>query len=218
MIKTVIFDLDGTLLNTIDDLAASCNHLLQKYGFPTHTVDAYKYFVGNGMAKLVQRALPESAAKPEFEAAFLKEFIAYYQQHQGDLTQPYKGIPEMLDTLQTRELQLAVASNKIDASTKILVQKYFPEISFSAVFGQRENIIPKPNPTIVQDILNSLHTLPENAVMIGDSAVDMQTAKNAEITAVGVLWGFRTEKELLENGADYLVSHPEEIPELLEKC
>lgn len=217
MVTTVIFDLDGTLLDTIGDLAISCNHLLKKYGFPEHEVEAYKYFVGNGMAKLVHRALPESAATPDFEAVFLREFIAYYQQHQEDCTQPYDGIPEMLAALQTRELELAVASNKIDASTKALTQKYFPEISFSAVYGQRETISPKPDPTIIHDILNDLHKKPENTVMIGDSAVDMQTAKNAQLTAIGVLWGFRTEKELLENGADYIVAHPKEIPEFLEK-
>lgn len=217
MINTVIFDLDGTLLNTIDDLAMSCNATLKKYGFPEHPVAAYKYFVGNGMAKLVHRALPETGITPEFEASFLKEFIAYYQNHQEDFTRPYDGIPELLENLINKGFRLAVASNKVDVSARELVKRYFPEISFSAVYGQRENIIPKPDPAIIKDILQDLHSSPEHAVMIGDSSVDMLTAKNAGIKSIGVLWGFRTREELLENGAGFIADEPSQIPEILEK-
>lgn len=215
MITTLIFDLDGTLLNTIKDLASSCNYILKKYGFPEHSEDEYRYFVGNGMTKLVERALPEAKRNPEYIEQFREEFINYYYNHKEDHTKPYEGIPELLVKLQEKEFKLAVASNKINAATQELVQKFFPEINFGSVYGQRENIPPKPDPKIIEDILKDLKSKPEETLMIGDSSIDMQTSVNAGIRGIGVQWGFRTKEELILNGAVYTVKTPSQILDVL---
>lgn len=216
MITTLIFDLDGTLLNTIKDLALSCNHTLKKYGFPEHTEDQYRYFVGNGMTKLVERALPESQRNPQYIEQFRDEFFDYYSSHKEDHTTPYEGIPELLHTLQEKRYKLAVASNKIHEATQELVRKFFPEIHFEAVYGQRPNVPPKPNPKIIEDILNDLQSSPEETLLIGDSSIDMQTSVNAGIKGIGVQWGFRTKEELILNGAIYTVKNPSQVLEVLQ--
>ncbi len=216
MITTLIFDLDGTLLNTIKDLALSCNHVLKQHGFPEHTEDEYRYFVGNGMAKLVERALPEDKRTSEFIEPILKELINYYYQHKQDNTQPYDGVKEMLQKLQSENYKLAVASNKMDSAVQDLVKRYFPEIQFSVVYGQREDIHPKPAPRIIQNILDALQIEPYEALIVGDSATDMLTAINSGIKGIGVQWGFRTKEELLLNGANYTIKTPSQIFEILQ--
>lgn len=211
MKRLVIFDLDGTLLDTIDDLATSVNHALRRHSFPEHELPAYRYFVGNGVAKLIERALPPEARQPETIETMRQEFIAYYQQHKTALTHPYEGIPALLDELAGRGLQLAVASNKYQQGTAELVDHYFGSARFAAVLGQRAGIPVKPDPAIVLDILQRTQTAPADTLYVGDSGVDMQTAQRAGVCSVGVTWGFRPREELVENGACHLADRPEEI-------
>jgi phosphoglycolate phosphatase len=211
----VIFDLDGTLLDTVADLAASTNYALEQCGFPTHEAEAYKFFVGNGINKLFERALPDGAKDQETTLKIRKHFIGYYNDHNSELTVPYPGISELLDTLQSRNIQLAVASNKYQQATTELIQHFFPDINFAAVFGQRENVPIKPNPAIVNDILAITGTERKNVLYIGDSGVDMQTAQNADVDAAGVTWGFRPRAELEQFEPKYIVDNTSRILEII---
>ena len=193
MKKLVIFDLDGTLLNTIADLAQSTNHALSVLGYPTHEESAYNFMVGNGINKLFERALPEGEKSEENVLRVRKEFIPYYDVHNADKSRPYPGIPELLEQLQSLGLQIAVASNKYQAATQKLIAHYFPKINFVAVFGQREGVTK------------------EEVLYVGDSGVDMQTAINAGVTSCGVTWGFRPRTELEEFHPDYIADKAEEI-------
>lgn len=213
MTKLVIFDLDGTLLNTIDDLAMSTNHALRLFGYPEHSLAEYRFFVGNGITTLIERALPEEARQKDLIYQLRKAFVTYYQLHKTELTQPYPGIPELLTNLHAQGITLAVASNKYHQGTTELIRHFFGEKLFSVVLGQRENIPVKPDPAIVYDILSQTGTSPAETLYVGDSGVDMQTARNSHLTSIGVSWGFRSRKELKENGADYIVDSPEEILE-----
>lgn len=215
MKKLVIFDLDGTLLNTIADLAHSTNYALNQLGYPTHEIEKYNFMVGNGINKLFERALPEGEKTEENVLCVRKEFVPYYDLHNADDSRPYLGIPELLDHLQASDIQIAVASNKYQAATQKLVDHYFPEIRFSAVFGQREGVNVKPDPTIVYDILEIARIAKEDVLYVGDSGVDMQTAANAGITACGVTWGFRPRTELEEFNPSYIVDTAEEIKSLI---
>ena len=196
MKKLVIFDLDGTLLNTIADLAASTNQALRHFGYPEHPIEAYRFFVGNGINKLFERALPESERTEENVLRIRSQFIPYYNEHNADLSMPYAGIPETLKALQDKGLMLAVASNKYQAATEKLITHYFPTLRFVKVLGQREGIPVKPDPTIVHNILKETDVNKEEVLYVGDSGVDMQTALNAGVDAVGVSWGFRPRTEL----------------------
>lgn len=215
MKKLVIFDLDGTLLNTIADLAHSTNYALSKLGYPTHKAEQYPFMVGNGINKLFERALPEGEKTEQNVLRVRKEFIPYYDMHNADDSRPYPGIPELLSHLQAAGIQIAVASNKYQAATRKLIAHYFPEIHFIAVFGQREGIKVKPDPTIVFDILQLAGVAKEDVLYIGDSGVDMQTAANAGVAACGVTWGFRPRTELEEFQPEYIVDSAEEIKELV---
>ncbi|WP_042368627.1 HAD family hydrolase [Bacteroides neonati] len=211
MKKLVIFDLDGTLLNTIADLAASTNHALASLGFPTHDTAAYPFMVGNGINKLFERALPEGEKTEDNIRRVRQAFVPHYDVHNADASSPYPGIPELLHTLQSQGIQLAVASNKYQAATEKLVAHYFPHITFTAVFGQREGINVKPDPTIVFDILRIANVSKDEVLYVGDSGVDMQTAINAGVTSCGVTWGFRPRAELEALQPDYIVDKAEEI-------
>ena len=214
-IKLVIFDLDGTLLNTISDLAHSTNFALEKNGFPGHPIDDYRFFIGNGINKLFERALPENEKTEENIMRIRKSFLPYYDAHNTDYTKPYEGIHELLTTLQSEGYMLAVASNKYQAATEKLIKYLFPDIIFTAVLGQRENIPVKPDPAIVHDILKIANISPEEAIYIGDSGVDMQTASNSKVTSIGVTWGFRPHEELVTAGANYIADTTTEILALL---
>lgn len=211
MKKLIIFDLDGTLLNTIADLAHSTNYALNQLGFPTHEVKKYHFMVGNGINKLFERALPEGAKTEENVLRVRKEFVPYYDQHNADASSPYPGIPELLSYLQSKGIQLAVASNKYQSATQKLIAHYFPKIHFTAVFGQREGIHVKPDPTIIFDILKLADVSKEEVLYVGDSGVDMQTAANAGVTACGVTWGFRPRTELEAFAPEYIVEKAEQI-------
>lgn len=211
MKQLVIFDLDGTLLNTIADLAQSTNHALQALGYPTHTVEAYNMMVGNGINKLLERALPEAERSEENVLRMRSHFIPHYDVHNADRSLPYPGIEPLLQELQGRGIQLAVASNKYQAATEKLVAHYFPSIHFAAVLGQREGIAVKPDPQIVKDILRTTGTPREDVLYVGDSGVDMQTARNAGVEACGVTWGFRSREELAAHQPAHLADRAEEI-------
>ncbi len=211
MTKLIIFDLDGTLLNTLEDLADSANHVLAAHGLSTHPVDAYRYFVGNGMPTLINRILPEGRRDPQFFQTCLKEFLAYYTVHMHDKTQVYAGLPEVLEVLQRQGVQLAVATNKVHAALAPLMANFFPTIRWNALFGQREGVPVKPDPHIVYDILKATGCAPEETLYAGDTAVDMDTAHGAGLKAVGVLWGYRPRTELEEARADYIIEKPKEL-------
>lgn len=215
MKKLIIFDLDGTLLNTIADLAHSTNYALNKLGYPIHEIEKYNFMVGNGIDKLFERALPEGEKSKENVLRVRKEFVPYYDVHNADDSRPYPGIPELLAYLQASGIQIAVASNKYQAATQKLIDHYFPEIHFTAVFGQREGVKVKPDPTIVFDILEVAKVTKEDVLYVGDSGVDMQTAANAGVTACGVTWGFRPRTELEEFSPQYIVDTAEEIKRLI---
>ena len=196
MKKLVIFDLDGTLLDTIADLAESANYALKQLGYPTHDAETIRTFVGNGINKLLERALPENERTEENLMRMRTHFIPYYDAHNADLSTPYPGIVTLLEELQTKGLMIAVASNKYQEATVKLVKHYFPTIHFVEVLGQREGIAVKPDPTIVFDILKKADVCKEEVLYVGDSGVDMQTATNAGVDAIGVTWGFRPRTEL----------------------
>lgn len=211
MKRLVIFDLDGTLLNTIADLANSTNRALEQLGYATHATQAYNLMVGNGIDKLFERALPEGERTEENILRVRQLFVPHYDVHNADDSRPYPGITSLLKGLQAEGLQLAVASNKYQAATEKLVAHYFPEIHFIAVLGQREGIAVKPHPAIVYDILKVTKVQPEEVLYVGDSGVDMQTALHAGVAACGVTWGFRPRKELETFHPDFIVDRAEEI-------
>lgn len=213
--RLAIFDLDGTLLNTIADLAAGTNQALEKCGFPTHPIEDYPMFVGNGINKLFERALPTEARTEENVLRIRAHFLPYYDEHNADLSCPYPGIPELLEHLQDTGIQTAVASNKYQRATEKLIRHYFPTIRFEAIFGQREGIPIKPHPQVVEEILALVPIRKEEVIYIGDSGVDMQTALNAGVESIGVTWGFRPREELVQYKPTYLANTPEEVENII---
>lgn len=204
---TIIFDLDGTLLNTIDDLGYACNHALKLTGYPTHAIEDYPSMVGNGINNLIRRALPESARTEENILRVREHFVPYYDAHNTDYTRPYDGIPELLATLKAQGHRLAVASNKYDAATKHIVAQIFPN-TFDCILGEREGIERKPCPQIVFDIRKEL---PGDALYIGDSLVDRDTARNAEVPFVACSWGFVARERLVAEGIETIIDRPDEF-------
>lgn len=217
MKNLVIFDLDGTLLNTIADLAQSTNYALGQLGFPQHEESAYNFMVGNGINKLFERALPEGRKTEGDIVAMREQFINHYSRHNADKSRPYPGIPELLAALRREGHILAVASNKYQAATEKLTAAFFPDTPFVAVLGQREGILPKPAPGIVHEIMETAKVAKENVFYVGDSGVDMQTAANSGVTACGVTWGFRPRAELEAFAPDYIVDKPHEILPLVQR-
>jgi len=214
--KLVLFDLDGTLLNTLDDLAHAANFALKRHGLPEHPVEAYKQFVGNGIVKLVERMTPkERRGDTALLDSLKKDFDAYYAEHSLDRTCPYEGVTELLHSLNGRGITCVVLSNKPDEFTKSLCERYFGSLIRVAV-GHRQGYPHKPDKALVEEMLKLAGFQGQNSVYVGDSGVDMQTAKNAGLFAVGVLWGFRGREELEENGADILISAPGELIKIID--
>ena len=209
--KLLIFDLDGTLLNTIGDLAACCNYMLSLRGLEQHSYSDYCGFVGNGVKRLVERALPEYLRTPEFVDAARKDFVEYYYEHIDDYTMPYIGIVELVAALAAKGVKLAVASNKFHSGTVKLVEKFFEGVEFASVYGHRDGFPLKPDPAVLQQIMEQCDVAPEDTYMIGDSGVDMQTALAAGVHAVGVSWGFRSREELAECGAEFIADTTAEL-------
>lgn len=212
----VIFDLDGTLLNTIGDLAASVDYVMRSRNLPEHTDAEYRQMVGGGIRRLVERALPEHLAKDEnYVDECVTQFRRYYVDNIDRHTVPYDGMPELLRDLQCMGVKLAVASNKFQHGTDRLVAKFFSDISFVAVEGNREGAPLKPDPQIVNGILSKAGVAAKRAVMIGDSGIDIRTASAAGIDSIGVAWGFRFAEELYDAGAERVVSTVAELRKLL---
>ena len=207
---TYIFDLDGTLLDTLQDLATSVNYTLRQHDMPEHSIDDIRRFVGNGVRKLMERAVPDGAQNPLFESAFAT-FRQNYMQHSLDTTRPYDGIPEMLDELKRRGCRIAVVSNKMMAATQELIAHFFPQIEVAIGEHEAEGIRKKPAPDTVREALRQLGVTTKNAVYVGDSDVDIETAYNSGLPCISVLWGFRDRDFLLSHGATTLISCPEEL-------
>lgn len=217
MKKLAIFDLDGTLLNTIKDLGEAANFALDRNGFHTHSIASYPFFVGNGVRRLIERVLPEDARKQDSVVdALLKDFKQYYDQNNTKLTKPYDGIAELLTELQERGVKLAVASNKYQSATTTIINHFFPNIEWLAVEGQQEGIPVKPDPSIIFKILAMAGIAKNDAIYIGDSGLDMEAARRACIDSIGVTWGFRPEKELKENYANVIINKPQDIIPIIE--
>ena len=212
MKKLVLFDLDGTLINSIDDLADSTNYALQQCGLPLHTVDEYKYFVGNSVDPLIRRALPEEEKEnQELFDRVKKIYLSYYAAHSKDKTRPYPGISDLLSRCNKAGVLVAVVSNKPDDITADVVRYYFPQIHFAATMGPKEGIPKKPDPAGVREVLRITGIALEDALYVGDTWVDMQTAQNSGVQSCGVLWGFRTRQELVENHADFIAANAAEL-------
>lgn len=212
--KAVIFDLDGTLVNSIEDLGDSMNMVLANHNYPTHSYETYENFIGSGIRSLVVKALPKNQRT---EIQIDKRFDAMvniYSKQCINKTKPYDGILDLLKQLQSRELKLSVLSNKADELTKKITLALFPGY-FEPVLGLKLEALKKPNPLVVLDICKTLNVKPKDTIYVGDTAIDMQTAKNANMLAVGVPWGFRDKKELIENGADYILNKPQDLMHLL---
>lgn len=216
MKQLIIFDLDGTLLNTVGDIAAATNHALTTLGHPTRTVEEIKSFVGNGINKLFERALPEPYKTEENVLRMRAAFIPYYNEHGTEKTVPFPGIITLLERLQASGKLLAVASNKYQQATQALVRHFFPTIRFVAVLGQRDGIAVKPDPSIVEEIRREARIERDEILYVGDSGVDMQTAINAQVEAVGVTWGCRPRQELQKFNPCWIVDTAEEIAAILQ--
>ena len=213
MYPYVIFDLDGTLLNTIDDLADAGNHVCRLHGWPVHSVEDFKRMVGNGIPKLVERFAPEGTGAPVLEQA-LGEFMAWYGVHKEDKTAPYPGMLQAVRQLKEAGVSVAVLSNKADEMAGPVVEGYYPK-SFPLVQGALPGVPTKPDPTLLHRLMERMGASQENTLFVGDSDVDIRTAKNGGLTSCGVLWGFRSRQELEREGADYLAATPEELLALI---
>lgn len=209
--KLAIFDLDGTLLNTIGDLAHCCNHMLSLRGLKCHSYEQYCSFVGNGITRLVERALPEQLRTAEYIAAARKDFVEYYYNNIDNHTVAYQGVRELIKSLADAGVTLAVASNKFHDGTVRLIERFFGEYKWSAIYGNRDGFPLKPDPAIVELIIGQCGASKENTYFIGDSGVDIQTANSAGVHSVGVTWGFRAREELIENNAEYIADKPEMV-------
>ncbi|MGI6242617.1 MAG: HAD family hydrolase [Prevotella sp.] len=207
-----IFDLDGTLLNTIEDLAASCNYALRNCDMPEHTVPEIQSFVGNGIRKLMERCVPQGVNNPKFEQAY-SLFRTYYLAHNAVYTRPYDGISELLKILKSSGKGIAVVSNKFDPATKALTKQYFGD-DITVAIGESESIRKKPSPDMVYEAIRQLSCTADKTLYIGDSDVDIVTAKNSSLPCASVLWGFRDRSFLIAHGATVLLSHPQDVIDL----
>ena len=209
MYSYVIFDLDGTLLNTIEDLADAGNHVCKLHGWPVYPVESYKRMVGNGIPNLVRRFAPPETDSATLDQAF-QEFMAWYDLHKEDKTAPYPGMKHLALELKQAGISIAVLSNKADEMAGPVVEAYYPGV-FPIVQGALPNLPTKPDPTLLHRLMNRMGAVPEQTLFVGDSNVDIQTAKNGHLASCGVLWGFRTRQELEEEGADYLAEGPQDL-------
>ncbi|OHB78289.1 MAG: hypothetical protein A2W31_11300 [Planctomycetes bacterium RBG_16_64_10] len=212
--SAVIFDLDGTLLDTLTDLANAANAALTRFGFPTYAVGSYRQLIGEGVDLLFMRALPADARRPEWVRQMVAAFQEAYASHWNVHTKPYPQIPQLLDTLRGKQVRMAVLSNKPDLSAKRCVAEFLPDKGLEIVLGQRDGVPPKPDPAGARAIVHALHVPASACLYLGDSGVDMQVAHHTGMIAVGALWGYRTREELEQHGASALIEQPLDLLEL----
>lgn len=206
--KAILFDLDGTLLDTLEDLANSMNSVLSSFGFPTHEVERYKFFVGEGVEFLAYSALPKEHRDQQMVSRCMTLMREAYAERWAENTRPYEGIPELLDSLTERGVKMAILSNKPDEFTQVIVMKFLSHWEFQSVMGAQDAVPKKPDPTAALKISKGLGLAPSDFLYLGDTKIDMRTADDAGMYPVGALWGFRTEQELLESGAKALIGYP----------
>lgn len=215
MIKAVLFDLDGTLVNSLFDLADGVNHALSLKGYPTHPVESFKYFVGDGIPKMIERALPSDCRDADTINQIKDVFLSYYAVHYADNTYAYEGMRELVGTLKDKGFIIAVVTNKDQNMANEVVNSLYGDV-FDLIFGKREGIPAKPDPTAALMAMQELGVKPCECIFIGDSGMDVATAVNSGAVPVGELWGFRQRDELLENGAKYIINKPNELLEIIE--
>lgn len=213
--KAVIFDLDGTLLDTLADLANSANRVLAGHGYPTHPIADYKRFIGDGSRMLITRALPEERRLPEIIDASLEAFVADYGQHWDSVTQPYDGIIDLIGSFKESAMPMGVVTNKPHRFTAVMTAYFFEGCPFYPILGQQDHIPKKPNPHQALVAAEKMGVAPSSCVFLGDSAVDMETAKSAGMHPVGAAWGFRSKKELAAAGAAHILNHPLELLQII---
>lgn len=216
MIKAVLFDLDGTLANSLKDLADAVNYALAVDNYPLHEVEEFKMFVGDGIAKMIERALPDGYKDAETVAAVQKNFLKYYSVHYADNTASYDGVDELLCELKAMGIIIAVVTNKAQEMADLVVKKLYGD-TFERVFGKREGVPAKPDPTLALIAMEELGVKPCECVFLGDSGMDVLTAVNSGALPVGELWGFRGREELLENGAKYIIETPKELIDIIKE-
>ena len=214
--KAIIFDLDGTLIDSLEDLCNAANRVLKKNNFPTHKMEAYRYFVGEGVVALITRALPDEIKNEDIINSCVGEFREEYRRNWNIKTKPYEGIAEMLDLITLRGLKMAVLSNKPDYFTKKCVAAFLPNWKFDRIIGQRDDVPKKPDPAGAKEIAEYLAVSPSKIIYVGDTPIDMETAIAAGMLPIGVLWGFRPEDELKRSGAHRVIQKPEEIIEVID--
>ncbi len=214
--KAIIFDLDGTLIDSLEDLCNAANRVLKKNNFPTHEMEEYRYFVGEGVVALITRALPDEIKNEDIINSCVGEFREEYRKSWNIKTKPYEGIAEMLDLITLRGLKMAVLSNKPDYFTKKCVAAFLPNWKFDRIIGQRDDVPKKPDPAGAKEIAEYLAVSPSEIIYVGDTPIDMETAIAAGMLPVGVLWGFRPEDELKRSGARRVIQKPEEIIEVID--
>ena len=207
--ELIVFDMDGTILDTLEDLKNSMNHTLRLHNMPERTLDEIRSFVGNGILKLIERAVPAGTSNDKIDEIH-KDFMEHYEAHCADFTKPYDGVNNLIKELRNRGYKTAVVSNKADVAVQDLCIQYFPDL-FDLAIGEKPEIAKKPAPDMVNTALEQLQISRENAVYVGDSDVDVATAKNSNLDMIAVDWGFRTREFLVEQGAEIIVSKPEEI-------
>ncbi len=213
--KAIIFDLDGTLLNSLEDIGNSMNIVLENRGYAVHDLDKYRYFVGSGIRQLVLRTLPEDKKSDEVVDECVREFRDVYNKNWNIKTRPYEGVPEMLDEITNKGMKKAILSNKPDDFTKMCVDELLTAWTFKNVIGINDNNPPKPDPKGALDISERFRIKPEYFLFVGDTSIDMQTATSAGMFPIGALWGFRSKEELTESGAQALIEHPLDLLNLL---
>ena len=213
--KGVIFDLDGTLVNSLEDIADAMNKVLESLDYPTHSYENYQYFIGSGLRNLVYKSLPNKEYSATQIEHYYQLMVEEYINNCTHRTKPYDGIIELLDYLISHKIKLGVFSNKSDELTKKIVAALFPDY-FNSIVGLSIESLKKPNPSEALAISKNFGLNPEEIIFVGDSGIDMQTATNANMRSVGVIWGYRPEKELIENGANQILKHPSDLIQILE--
>ncbi len=217
MIKAVIFDLDGTLLDTIEDIANTCNQLLEKRGYPSLPIKDYKIYVGKGVKNLLIKLIEVLKMPEQLLDELMSDYYEIYPIESTKTTKIYPGISEMLETMKKMDIKINVLSNKPHEQVIDLMPKYFSENTFDIIYGKHEGVKAKPDPTLLKKMMKELKVKKSEVLYVGDTKTDMETALNASVASVGVLWGFREETELVQSRASYIITHPKEMIHIINE-